>query len=51
MKLLTEMVREVEHCLIIVLITLALVGYSEAQWPWMPEHESRVTVETIYWEG
>jgi len=32
------------------LLTMALVGYSEAEWPWMPEHESHVTVETVYWE-
>jgi len=50
MKLLTEMVREVEHCLIIVLITLALVGYSEADYPWMPDHDSHQTAETIFWE-
>ena len=34
----------------IFLLTMALVGYSEAQWPWMPEHDSYQTVETIYWE-
>ena len=36
---------------LLFLLTMALVGYSEADYPWMPEHESRVTAETIYWEG
>ena len=35
---------------LLFLLTMALVGYSEAEWPWMPEHESVVSAETIYWE-
>ena len=35
---------------LLFLLTMALVGYIEAQWPWMPEHDSYQTVETIYWE-
>ena len=33
------------------LLTMALVGYSEAQWPWMPEHGSVEWVESVFWEG
>ena len=36
---------------LLFLLTMALVGYSEADYPWMPEHDSNQTVETIYWEG
>ena len=36
---------------LLFLLTMALMGYSEADYPWMPEHDSYQTAETIYWEG
>ena len=36
---------------LLFLLTMALVGYSEADYPWMPEHESREWVESVFWEG
>ena len=32
-------------------VVMALVGYNEADNPWMPEHDSYQTIETMYWEG
>ena len=46
-----EIIREIEHCLIIVLLVLSFLGYIEAKYPWMPEHVSREWTETVFWEG
>jgi len=35
--MLKEIIREIEHCLFIVLIILAFCGYISAEYPWMPE--------------
>ena len=35
---------------LLFLLIMALVGYNSAQYPWMPEHVSFETVETIFWE-
>ena len=49
MMLLSDIHQEVKHCLIIVLIILAFVGYVLAEWPNDYGRVSREWVETVYW--
>jgi len=44
-----EILREIELGIILLILILALVGFDQAERPWMPEHGSIVSVETEYW--
>jgi len=49
LKPLTEIKNTITDVVFILLLILALVGFVESQWPYMPEHHSHKTVETEYW--